>query len=107
MISGIGFAFVIMPCIGACILAVLVRDWRLGAAAAFGALGVLALAEFLSEPVRLIALPLIMGIVIGATFLIPRLAMRSDVDIWERLLWAMVPTFIITFLFLLINTSGP
>jgi len=106
MISGVAFAFVVTPCIGATVMAALLRDWRLVAAAAFGSLGVLALAEFLPEPVRLISLPLIMGVIIGAVFLVPRLAMRPTSDIWSRMLWAIVPTFLVTFLFLLINMSG-
>ncbi len=107
MISSIGFAFVIMPCIGAVVMAALLWDWRLVAAAACGALCVLLLGQYLPEPVRLIALPLIMGVIIGSAFLIPRLATRPSIDIWSRMLWALIPTFLITFLFLIINTSGP
>ena len=106
MISSIGFAFVILPCLGATVMAALLHDWRLVAAAAFGALGLLALSSYMSDPVRLITLPIIMGVVIGATFLVPRLAMRPTSDIWSRMLWAIVPTFIITFLFLIINVNG-
>jgi hypothetical protein len=56
--------------------------------------------------VRLISLPMLMGVVLGATVLGPRLFYRPTSDIWSRMLWALVPTFLITFLFLLINTGG-
>jgi hypothetical protein len=87
-------------------MAAVLRDWRLVAAAAFGALGILALGEFLPEPVRVISLPIIMGVVIGAVFLAPRLAIRPTSDIWSRMLWAIVPTFAITFIFLILNVNG-
>ena len=106
MISGLGVSFVLIPCIGASVMAALLWDWRLVAAAAFGALGVIALGPYMSDPVRLITLPILMGVVLGATILGPRLFMRPSSDIWSRMLWAIVPTFLITFLFLLINTSG-
>ena len=105
--SGLTIAFVLMPCIGAVILGALCRDWRLVVAAAFGALGVIALGQYLPEAVRVISLPVLMGVVLGATILTPRLFYRPTSDIWSRMLWALVPTFFITFLFLLINTSGP
>lgn len=106
MISSISFAFVLLPCIGACVMAALLWDWRLVAAAAFGALGVLALGSALPEAVRVISLPIMMGVLIGAAVLVPRLATRPSIDVWSRMLWAVVPTFLITFLFLIINTSG-
>ena len=104
--NGLGLGFVVMPCLGATIMAALLWDWRLVTAAAFGGLGVLALGEYMPEALRVISLPIVMGIVIGAVFLVPRLATRPSIDIWSRMLWALVPTFLITFLFLLINTNG-
>jgi len=105
--NGIGLAFVILPCLGATIMAALLWDWRLVAAAAFGALGILALGPYMPEAIRVISLPIVMGVIIGSIFLVPRLATRPTSDIWSRMLWAIVPTFLITFLFLIINTSGP
>jgi hypothetical protein len=106
MISGLGVTFVVLPCLGATIMAALLWDWRLVAATAFGALGVIALGGALPEAVRLISLPIVMGVIIGAVFLAPRLAIRPTSDIWSRMLWAIVPTFAITFLFLIINVNG-
>lgn len=106
MISSFGFTFVILPCIGATLMAALLPDWRLVAAAAFGALGVVALGASLPAALRLISLPIMMGIVIGATILGPRLWFRPSSDIWSRMLWAIVPTFLITFLFLIANANG-
>ncbi len=106
MISHISFTFVLLPCIGSVVMAALLHDWRLVVAAAFGALGLLALGQFMPEPVRLVSLPLVTGVVIGAIPLAPRLAIRPTSDIWSRMLWAIIPTFVITFLFLLITTNG-
>ncbi|MDC1381575.1 hypothetical protein N8315_09195 [Octadecabacter sp.] len=106
MISSLGFTFVVIPCIGATAMAALLWDWRLVAAAAFGALGVIALGPMLPEAARLITLPALMGVVIGASALAPRLWMRPTSDIWSRMLWALVPTFALTFLFLITNSSG-
>lgn len=105
--SGLGLAFVLLPCIGASVMAALLWDWRLVVAAAFGALGILALGGYMPEPLRVISLPIVIGVILGAVFLAPRLATRPSIDIWSRMLWAIVPTFFITFFFLLINTSGP
>ncbi|SMX43700.1 hypothetical protein [Octadecabacter ascidiaceicola] len=104
--NGLGLGFVIMPCIGATIMAALLWDWRLVVAAAFGGLGIIALGEYLPEALRVISLPIVVGVVIGAVSLTPRLFTRPSIDIWSRMLWALVPTFVISFLFLLINTSG-
>lgn len=106
MISGLGMTFVLLPCAGATAMAALLWDWRLVAAAAFGALGIIVVGAALPEPVRLISLPVLMGVVIGATMLGPRLWFRPTSDIWSRMLWAIVPTFAVTFLFLISNTSG-
>lgn len=106
MISGVAFAFVLLPCIGACVLGALVSDWRLVAAAACGAFGLVAISPYMSEPVRLISLPGLMGVVLGASVLGPRLYFRPTSDIWSRMLWAVVPTFVITFLFLITNVNG-
>jgi hypothetical protein len=106
MISNITFTFVLMPCIGAVVMAALLHDWRLVVAAGFGALGVIALGRYIPDPVRLISLPLVTGVIIGAMFLAPRLMIRPTSDIWSRMLWAIIPTFVITFLFLLMNTNG-
>ena len=104
--NGLTIVFVLMPCLGAVIMAAALRDWRLVVAAAFGALGVTALGPALPEAVRLISLPMLMGVVIGATVLAPRLYYRPTSDVWSRMLWALVPTFLITFLFLISNTGG-
>jgi len=106
VISSVAMTFVVMPCIGACALAALVWDWRLVVAAAFGALGVFAIGPSLPEALRLISLPVLMGVVIGASILAPRLWFRPSSDIWSRMLWSMVPTFGITFLFMIFNASG-
>lgn len=103
MISSLGFTFVVIPCIGATAMAALLWDWRLVAAAA---LGVIALGPMLPETARLITLPALMGVVIGASALAPRLWTRPTSDIWSRMLWALVPTFALTFLFLITNSSG-
>ena len=105
--SGITVPYVVMPCIGAVVLGAMVRDWRLAAAALFGALAVLAANEYLPDPVRVFGLPVIMGIILGSVALVPYLAIRPVADVWGRMLCALIPTFVIGFLFLLISTSGP
>lgn len=105
MISGVAFTFVILPCIAAVCVAALVRDWRLAAAVAAGALA-LAFGAPLLGGVGLMLLPLAIGAALGALVTAISLYRARDVDLWARMLRALLVTFIATFLNLITFAGG-
>lgn len=105
MISGLAFTFVLLPCIAACVFATVLRDWRLVAAAVFGVFGFMALYQYMSEPVRLIIWPILFGVLASAIGLFPYVLWRPNSDVWGRMIAAVVPTFIITFMILILEFS--
>lgn len=104
--SGLTVAYVLIPCIGAVLLGAVIRDWRLAAAAACGALGLLVLRDALPETLRVFGPPVLVGVALGAIALVPYLVKRPTADVWGRMIAALIPTFLLSFLFLLLNTSG-
>lgn len=106
MISGLGFTFVILPCIGAVAIAALLKDWRLAAAAVCGSLGAIFIAPYAPDGIRLIASPVLFGMAIGAAAVMIRLWLRPSADIWSRMIWAIVVTAVITFTPLLMLLNG-
>jgi len=97
MISGIAMTFVILPCCGAVGMAAVLRDWRLAAAAFCGALGLMFVAPVLPAIVRLIGLPIVAGATMGAATATVGLWFRPSVDIWSRMIWALVATAAVCF----------
>lgn len=106
MISGLTFTFVLLPCIAAVTVAAALRDWRLAAAALFGALGLAFLAPTLGAPIGLITLPIGIGAALGALTMVITLLRDPDCDVWSRMLRAIIVTFIATFAHLLTFTNG-
>lgn len=106
MISSLGFTFVILPCIAACAMAALIRDWRLAAAAFFGGLSLIFAAPFVPLGYGLIGLPVFTGVAIGGLVTTATLLRRPVLDIWGRMLPALMVCFTITFFYLLFATRG-
>ncbi|MCF2871021.1 hypothetical protein L0664_08080 [Octadecabacter sp. G9-8] len=95
--SGVSVAFVLIPCIAAVITAAVISDWRLAAAAFFGAVGMLFLAPTLPDGVRVFGSPVFSGVAIGAATLVAQLLWRPTVSTWSRMTAAMMVTFAVTF----------
>ncbi|WP_296416779.1 hypothetical protein [Pseudooctadecabacter sp.] len=106
MISGLTFTFVLLPCIGACVLAALVRHWQLAAAGLAGGLGFAFLAPTLPGAIGLIGLPLFIGVALGGLAMVIALPRRPTMDIWGRMLTALAVAFTASFLNLLLNVNG-
>lgn len=98
--------FVILPCLAACVTAAIVRDWRLAAAALFGALGVIISRGALPVGAGTFALPVLFGIVLGAAGVVAALLWRPTLDVWGRMLAALGLTFIVSVGHLLIILTG-
>ncbi len=99
MISNLGFVFVVLPCIGAVIAGALLYDWRLAAAAACGALGLLLSAPLLPDVVRLLS-SLMSGVAVGALALAVWLLWRPATVLWTRMSVAMLAAFVVHFIHL-------
>lgn len=106
MISALGFTFVILPCIGAVVVAALVRDWRLAAAALCGSLALAFIAPFLPAGLGLLGLPLFMGAALGGLSMVIALLRSPDTDLWGRMITALITAFIASYLNLLFSTNG-
>lgn len=98
--------FVILPCIAACSLAAIIRDWRLAAAALFGALGMVFARAALPVGVATFTLPVVFGVVLGATATVAALLWRPTLDVWGRMLAALALTFVVSVGHLLILLTG-
>ena len=92
--SGMALVFVGLPCLTACIAGWLLKDWRLAAAAAAGAAGLLFLLDRLW-------LPGLSGIAVGALALVPLLLLRPAADVWTRLLTTLAAAFVVHYALLL------
>ncbi|SLN56015.1 hypothetical protein [Pseudooctadecabacter jejudonensis] len=106
MISGIAFTFVVLPCLGAVVLAAIVRHWALAAAAMCGGLAFAFLAPSLPGAVGLLGLPFFVGVALGGLAMVLALPRRPDMDLWGRMLTALTVAFAATFLNLLLNANG-
>ena len=95
--SGLTIAFVLIPCIAAAITGAMISDWRLAAAAFFGALGFLFLAPSLPEAIRVFGSSAVTGIALGSATLIAMLLWRPTTSTWSRMTAAMLVTFAVTF----------
>jgi len=104
--SEFAVTFVILPCVAACILAVVIRDWRLAAAALCGALALVFIRDVMPVGVGIFVLPVIFGFALGAAALIVALLWRPTLDIWGRMLAALGLTFFVSVSQLLIITTG-
>ena len=105
MISGVAFTFVMLPCIGAVGAAALLRDWRLAAAALFGALALAFIAPSLGGYGLLLS-PVAIGAALGALVTAISLWRDPDLDTWGRMLRALILSFAATFLNLLTFANG-
>ena len=105
MISSVAFTFVILPCMAAVTVAAVVRDWRLAAAALSGALGLAFIAPMFGAP-GLILLPIAVGAALGALVTAISLYRRDDVDLWTRMLRALLVAFVASFLNLITFAGG-
>lgn len=106
MINDFAFTFVIVPCIAACTVAAIIRDWRLAAAALCGALGLTLIAPALPPAIAYLGLPVFVGIALGALAVMVALLRRPSHDIWGRMLPALIFTFAVTFAHLLYFANG-
>ena len=111
MISGVAFTFVLLPCIVATAIAAVVRDSRVAIVCWIGAMALFALVTSTPGPVRLFGLPVVTGLALGLFFVHARLRLgltelANTPDVWSRMLWALIPTFVVTFLFLLYVMNG-
>jgi len=106
MISGLTFTFVLLPCIGAVILAAIVTHWHLAAAGLAGGLAFAFLAPSLPGGLGLLGLPFFVGVALGGLAMVLALPRRPTMDIWGRMLTALAVAFAATFLNLLLNVNG-
>ena len=97
MISSAAFVFVLLPCIAASLVAMILIDWRLAAAVACGALGLLFLAPALPEAVRVFGGPVMTGVALGALAVVALLVWRPVASMWSRMMVALMVTFALTF----------
>ncbi|MDE0968071.1 MAG: hypothetical protein OSA51_01555 [Octadecabacter sp.] len=105
MTSSVSFVFVILPCIAAVITSLLLSDWRLAAAMACGATGLLIITPMMPDAVRLFGLSIISGVLVGSLALVVVLLIRSTTAMWTRMTIAMLATFSVHY-FHLILTFG-
>ena len=104
--NDLALRFVILPCAAACIIAALVFDWRLGAAAFFGALGLLFARASLPVGISYLSVPVFLGVALGAAAATVALLLRPSLDVWGRLIAALVFTAAISFAHLLYAMAG-
>ncbi|MEL6959448.1 MAG: hypothetical protein AAGL89_10900 [Pseudomonadota bacterium] len=106
MLSGLTFTFVILPCIAAVAISAVLRDWRLAAAAICGGLALAFIAPGLPGGLGLLGLPIFVGIALGGLAMVLALPRRPDMDVWGRMLTALIVAFAVTFLNLLLTANG-
>jgi hypothetical protein len=105
MISGVAFTFVLLPCIAAVAAAAILRDWRLAAAVLFGGLALAFIAPVLGG-YGLLVLPVAVGVALGALVTAISLWRDPDVDMWARMLRALIVSFAASFLNLITFANG-
>lgn len=106
MISSIAFVFVILPCAGAVLAGALLFDWRLAAAALCGALAMIFALPVLAATVGTIALPFVAGVALGALAVLVSLWRRPSLDVWSRMIRALLTAFVASFFNLITVSSG-
>lgn len=104
--SDMAFVFVILPCIAAILAGALLFDWRLAVAALCGALGMVLLAPSLPPQFGYVGLPVFAGIALGALAVAVGLWRRPSLDIWARMICALLVAFFATFLNLITFSTG-
>lgn len=105
MISDFSFVFVIIPCIGAILAGAVLFDWRLAAATACGAFGLLFVAPLLPEMARVFGTSFVSGVAVGALALVAHLLWRPTVGIWSRMTSAMMAAFAVHFALLALTVG--
>ncbi len=93
--DGLAFAFVTIPCFGACLAAAALRDWRLAGAVASGGAGLLVLASIGALPPLGLIWSVLSGVVFGAILTGFLLALRPDGSLWTRLTVTLCAAFIV------------
>ena len=91
--GGLTFAFIILPCIGATVAGWRLHDWRLAGASAAGTLALIVLLYLLRLPFAVFALPVLVGLTLGALAVIPLLLYRPSASVWSRMMVAPGATF--------------
>ena len=105
MTSSVSFVFVVLPCISAVIAGMLLFDWRLAAATACGAIGLLFIAPKMPDAVRVFGSSIMSGVAVGSLALVVVLLIRPTTAKWSRMTIAMLATFGVHY-FHLILTVG-
>lgn len=105
MTSNTSFVFVILPCITAVIAGLLLFDWRLAAATACGAIGLLFIAPLMPNAVRLFGSSIISGVAVGSLALVVVLLIRPTTAIWTRMTIAMLAAFSVHYLHLILTVG--
>lgn len=101
--SGLALTFIVIPCIAACTIAWFVRDWRLAGAIAAGSLCVLFIPGLTATiPALAYVLPVLLGTAIGSTVSGVATYRSMDTTPWSRMLYALVITFSLAVLALLL-----
>lgn len=95
--SGLTVAFVLVPCIAASLIAIILIDWRLAAAAAAGAVGFMFLAPNLPELLRIYGSSVMAGVALAALALVALLLWRPTASTWSRMIVALLATFFVTY----------
>ncbi len=93
MIEGLTLPFVLIPSIGGTIAGWLLTDWRLAGAAASGGFALMFIAGLFPEVIRVLALPLVSGIAVGALALAIVLFFRRDAGLWGRMTVGLLAAF--------------
>ncbi|AGI66394.1 hypothetical protein OAN307_c06670 [Octadecabacter antarcticus 307] len=106
MTSNTSFVFVILPCIAAVTAGLFLFDWRLAAATACGAIGLLFIAPLMPNAVRLFGSSIISGVAVGSLALVVVLLIRPTTAIWTRMTIAMLAAFSVHYLHLILTVGS-
>jgi len=93
--SDLVFVFVLLPCVGAVVAGAVLWDWRLAAAAFFGALGLLFISPAFPEALRVMGGSVVSGVAVGSLALAILLYLRQPVSVWTRMSTSMIAAFVL------------
>ncbi len=98
--SGIEFAFLLLPSVAAVIVGFAVRHWALAAAVIAGGLSWLFIVPSLPSGAVFFT-PLFTGAAVAGVVMLIALLIRSEISVWTRMTLSMVVTFAAHYVFLL------
>jgi len=98
VISSVAFVFVIVPCMAAVAVGAVMFDWRLAAAAVCGGLALALIAPTFPSPVGPVLFPVAIGVALGGLATLIGLWRRPSMNVWSRMIVALLVAFIATFL---------